>query len=349
MNSPPFVSVLVPCRNEAAFIERSLSSILTSDYPPASLEVIVADGRSTDGTRELLSKMVQGIAHSDRRLRVIDNPEGLTPVALNRAIAAARGEILLRFDGHAVMPPGYIRRTVDLLVSSGADNAGGSIRTLAQSDGFFSAAIALALTSRFGVGDSSFRTRSDTSGPRAADTVFAGCWRRELFDRLGGFNERLARGQDMEFNLRIRRAGGTIVLDPTIVCDYYARSTLSSFWRHNFRNGVWAVLPFALSDVIPVRPRHLIPLAFVASLALSFTLLPFPWSMAVAAVYGAANLIASAHAAFKVRKPSYLLRMPLVFFSLHLAYGLGSAWGSLQCLLKFAQTGVSRHATNPQA
>jgi len=261
-NTTPFVSVILPCRNEAAFIERCVDSILATDYP-GPLEVVAADGMSTDGTRRLLDLR----AARDPRLRVIDNPERITPVALNRAIAAARGEIIVRFDAHAAMPRDYLPRLVDLLISSGAGNAGGIIRTLPQASGLFSGPIVLALSSRFGVGDSQFRTHSVDPGPRPADTVFGGAWKRELFSCLGGFNEKLARGQDMEFNLRLRRAGGTIVLDPAIVCDYYARADLASFLKHNFSNGVWAVLPFAFSDIVPVRPRHLIPLVFVTALA----------------------------------------------------------------------------------
>lgn len=341
------VSVIVPCRNESRFIERCLRSILASDYAP--LEVIVADGLSTDGTRHLL----RALALHDPRLRVIDNPDRITPVALNRAIAAAQGGIIVRFDAHAVMPPSYIRQCVELLESSGADNAGGSIRTLPQTEGPFAGPIAAVLSSRFGVGNSSFRTASASEGPSKADTVFGGCWHRTLFDRIGGFNEKLIRSQDIEFNLRIARAGGNIMLDPRIVCDYYARSTLASFWPHNFSNGVWAVLPFAASDLIPVRPRHLIPLAFVVSLAAS-AMLPFPWSIAVATIYATANLAASIQIAaaecgtanpgggrpFKaaLRSLHYFLLMPVAFASLHIAYGLGSAWGCLQLLAQKLKT-----------
>jgi hypothetical protein len=257
-------------------------------------------------------------------------------VGLNRAIAAAHGEIVVRFDGHAVMPNDYLRRCVALLESSAADNAGGSIRTLPQTGGLFSGPIAAALGSRFGVGDSAFRTSSKDcsihTGPRPADTVFGGCFRRELFSRIGGFNERLERGQDLEFNLRLRRAGGAVVLDPAIVCDYYARSGLASFWRHNFLNGAWAVLPFARSDIVPVRARHLVPLAFVAALAGSLVL-PFPWLIAIPAAYAALCLAASARVALDRRQTTYLALMPIVFLSLHLAYGLGSAWGCLQLVL----------------
>jgi succinoglycan biosynthesis protein ExoA len=323
----PFVSVIVPCRNEARFIEQCLGSILASDYSHDRLELIVADGISADGTRTLLD----ALAARDPRLRIIDNPERITPTALNRAIAASKGEIIMRFDAHATMPRDYIRRSVALLESTGADNAGGSIRTIAQSSGPSSGPIVAVLGSRFGVGNSSFRTTSVNQAPRLSDTVFGGCWHRSLFDRIGEFNEKLVRSQDIEFNLRIARAGGKIMLDPSIRCDYHARSTLASFWSHNFANGVWAVLPFAFSDIVPVRPRHLIPLAFVASLALS-AILPFPWSIAVPAAYAAVNLAASIRIAIANRRVTYLALLPIAFLSLHLAYGLGSAWGAVQLL-----------------
>jgi glycosyltransferase involved in cell wall biosynthesis len=338
----PSVSVIVPCRNEAAFIGECIGSILRSDYR-GPFEVIVADGCSTDGTRAILDSL----ALSDARVRVVDNTAGSTPIALNLAIAASRGEVILRFDAHASMPTAYMRRTVELLLDSGADNAGGSIRTVARSEGVFAGPIAAALASPFGVGGSSFRTESGQRGARAADTVFGGCWRRDLFNRLGGFNEKLARGQDLEFNLRLRRVGGRIVLDPEIVCDYYARASLGEFWRHNFTNGIWAVLPFVWSEVMPVRPRHLIPLAFVAALALSLAL-PFPWSIALFAAYAAANLCASCQIALARRKPSYAVLLPFVFGSLHLSYGVGSAWGCVRACLLLSQTGTPKHASRTE-
>ncbi len=339
----PFLSVIVPCFNEVRFIERSLASILGNDYPEARMEVIVSDGGSGDGTRRIL----QALAAREPRLLVIDNAERITPVALNRAIDVSRGEIIVRFDAHAVMPPDYLRRLVDLLESSGADNVGGSIRTVARSQGPFSGPIAAVLGSRFGVGNSGFRTLAGESGPRLADTVFGGCWKRELFARIGGFNERLTRSQDLEFNLRIARAGGKILLDPQIVCDYYARADFKSFWLHNFSNGIWAVLPFAFSSVIPVRPRHLIPLAFVILLAAS-AILPFPWSVLLLALYATMCLTVAAATAVQQRRLAYLPLMPIALSSLHFAYGLGSVAGCFQLAflkLRALRGTIRAHAT----
>jgi succinoglycan biosynthesis protein ExoA len=312
----PFVSVVIPCRNEARFLPRCLDSILSGDYPADRMEVLAVDGSSSDGTREC----IRSYAQRDGRVRLVENPRGTTPAALNRGLDAARGEVIARVDAHAAVAREYLSRAVAHLESSGADNVGGIMRTLAQEDGPWAGAIVAALTHPFGVGNSLFRTaaRRGSAGRRRADTVFGGCWRREIFDRLGRFNERLERGQDMEFNLRLSRAGGKILLAPDVVSDYYARADLRGFWRHNWINGAWAVLPFAYSDGVPVRWRHLMPLALLVGILVT------PWA---AAAYAAANLAASLQVAMAGKRWAHVARMPVVFASLHLVYGAGSLWG----------------------
>jgi glycosyltransferase involved in cell wall biosynthesis len=408
----PFVGVVIPCRNEAGFIGACLDSILGGDYPADRMEVIVADGMSLDGTRE----MVAQYASRDARVRMVDNPERITPVALNRAIAATRGEITVRFDAHAAMPGDYISKCVEVLERSGADNVGGAMRTVVRSEpgqdgGVFAGPIVAALSHRFGVGNSAFRTgcvvrplpqpvalSADGEGTRSilsrlfktraplrsrvvktrnrsltvtarknkrsilsrlvvhasvmpieVDTVFGGCWRREVFTRIGGFNEKLVRGQDMEFNVRLRRAGGRILMDPQIVCDYYPRTSFGAFWSHNFSNGVWAVLPFAWSRVVPVRWRHLAPLALVVTMTLALVMMVITgraWPIWIALGYGAANLAASVHVAFSrrvetrstgSRQVSYLMLMPVTFAALHLAYGIGSLWGCFKLMVQVSR------------
>jgi len=332
-----FVSVIIPCRNEAAFIGPCLDSILDSDYPAGRMEVIVADGMSTDGTRAL----VERYAARDTRVRLIDNAERITPAGLNRAIEAARGDVIARVDAHARLAADYLSRCIFYLDTTGADNAGGAMRTVAQADGPFAAAIVAALTHPFGVGNSHFRTGS--ARVRWVDTVFGGCWRREVFERVGMFNEQLERSQDMEFSLRLKAAGGRTLLAPDVRSEYFARSDWQSFWRHNFLNGEWAVLPFLYSDVIPVRARHLIPLLFVLGLMMgAIGLLWTPWVLAMIAIpYAAVNLAASVHAAFsktsgRSRRVSLMVKMPLVFASLHVAYGAGSLSGLAKLAARWA-------------
>jgi succinoglycan biosynthesis protein ExoA len=311
----PFVSVVIPCRNERATLDLCLDSALASEYPADRTEVLVSDGMSDDGSRE----RVDHYAARDARVRRIDNPARTTPAALNRAITAARGDLILRLDAHSAIAPDYIRLAVEHLESSGADAVGGAMRTLPQKPGPFAEAIRVVLTHRFGVGNSHFRTGA--MEPRYVDTVFGPCWRREVFERIGLFEEQLERSQDMEFSLRLGRAGGRILLVPQMEIRYYARSDLASFLRHNWSNGVWAVLPFAYARGIPVRWRHLVPLALVASLLLT------KGSAVVALPYFATNLAASLHAAWKERSPRLALLLPVTFGSLHFAYGTGSLWG----------------------
>jgi len=341
----PFVSVVIPVRNERALIACCLDSVLANDYPAERREILVMDGLSEDGTRAILD------AYAARfpAVRILDNPNRITPAALNLGIREARGDIVVRLDAHARLAPGYISQCVAWIESSGADNVGGLMRTLPRGGGLVAEAIALALSNRFGVGNSVFRT--EATEPRWVDTVFGGCYRREVFRRLGGFNERLPRGQDMEFNLRLKRAGGRTLLVPSIRCDYFARCDPRSFLKHNWTNGVWAIRPFAESEIVPVCPRHLVPLAFVLVLAMTLAvwcaplgaLSPQPRSfgamsralqglgsgplLLLASCYLAAALAAAARLAWRCRDARLVLVLPAIFLGLHLAYGLGSLWG----------------------
>jgi glycosyltransferase involved in cell wall biosynthesis len=328
----PLVSVVIPVRNERAFIACCLDSVLASDYPGDRLEILVVDGLSDDGTREILA------AYASRfgAIRMLDNPKQITPAALNLGIREARGEWIVRLDAHARIAPDYISTCVARSASSGADNVGGRMRTLPRGRGVIGEAIAAALSHPFGVGNSAFRTGAEQ--PRWVDTVFGGCYRRDVFRRVGEFNERLARGQDLEFHLRLKRSGGRTLLVPAARCDYFARCDPGAFLKHAWTNGVWAIRPFLESDIVPIRPRHLAPLAFVLALVtglavwfLPLGLGPFeaarPWPFLLLALcYLAAALVSAAQLAWRRRDARLGLLLPGVFLSLHLSYGLGSWW-----------------------
>lgn len=327
----PFASVIVPCRNEARFIGACLDSIIENDYPKERLEVLVVDGMSEDATRTV----VEACARRYLFITVLDNPERTTSTALNTGIATARGDIIIWMSAHNWYAKDYISRSVEYLRKYAADNIGGVIITLPREPTLIGRAIASCLSHRFGVGHSFFRVHANK--PKWVDTVFGGCYRRDVFDRVGLFNERLTRGQDIEFNLRLKQAGGRILLAPDVVSYYYARSDMKSFWRHNWSNGVWAILPFLYSDIMPVSPRHLVPLAFVlgllGSVALALAVPVGVWMLlGVGGTYAAANLAASLETAVKLRDVRYLVVMPVIFASLHLAYGLGSSWGIIKVL-----------------
>ncbi|HEY8061451.1 MAG TPA: glycosyltransferase family 2 protein [Gemmatimonadales bacterium] len=325
----PQVSVMVPCRNEGRFIAACLESILGNGYPGDRLEVLVVDGMSTDGTRQ----QIESFAARYPNVRLIANQRLITPAALNLAIRASNGAYLLWMSAHSRYEPGYIQRCVEHAEVFQADNTGGAIVTAPRDDTVAAPYIVAALTSRFGVGGARFRF---TSGePRWTDTVFGGCYRRDVFDRIGVFNEALVRGQDMEFNLRLRRAGLRTLLVPRIHSVYYARTRVGEFALHNWTNGVWAILPWLHVSHPPVAWRHLVPLVFAAAITLAAGLAVSVhggwWPLAA---IGAAYLIAAGAASLEIarrhRDWSYAIMMPPIFLLLHLSYGYGSLWGMLR-------------------
>jgi len=326
-----FISILIPCRNEERFIGDCLNSVIANDYPKDRLEVLVIDGMSEDGTREVIA----GYAEQYPWIKIIENPKLITPVALNLGIKQAKGQVILWMSAHNRYEKDYVSRSVECLEKFGADNVGGIMKTLPREDTFTGRAIVASLSHRFGVGNSYFRVQA--SEPKWVDTVFGGCYRREVFDRVGLFNENLVRGQDMEFNLRLKKAGGKTLLVPEIVSYYYARSDIKSFWKHNFTNGVWAILPFLHSPIMPVSWRHLVPLLFVASL-LGSAFLGLFWTpffylfLFILGFYGLANLGASLRIALERRNIRYMITMPFIFGILHFSYGLGSLLGVFKIL-----------------
>lgn len=303
-----------------------LESILANEYPSDHLEVIIVDGMSTDGTQAI----VEATAGVHPNVRLLVNARRITPAGLNLGIRASAGAYILWLSAHNTYAPGYIRGCVEAALRYGADNTGGGITTVARDPTFMAPFVVAALTHPFGVGPSAFRL--ERGEPRWVDTVFGGCYRRDVFERVGLFNESLARGQDMEFNLRLRRAGLRTLLVPSVHSIYHARSRFGEFLRHNWMNGAWALLPFLHAEGIPVRLRHLVPLVFTATLilaSLSAAIVPRTgWLLLVLGVaYGVAAIGAATDVALRQRRWMYVVAMPFVFLSLHLSYGLGSCWG----------------------
>ena len=335
------LSIIVPCRNEGRFIGGCLESILNNGYPTDDFEVLVVDGMSIDGTRETVAR----IAGNYPAVRLLDNPNGLTPCALNIGVDAAHGEIVMRVDAHSTIATGYIARCLAALEQTAADDVGGSWRIAPRRDHLIDRAVVRVLTHPFGVGNASYRF-TEPQSPLVVDTVPYFCCRKETLRRIGRFNERLARGQDMEFNMRLRRSGGTIVLVPGATSTYYARSDVGSFLKHNFKNGMWAVLPFLYSDVVPVAPRHLVPLAFVLAICLaaaassSYALFGYALALVLAS-YVIASVVASISTVRQSRDIRYLFVMPWLFAGLHLSFGFGSLAGAVLAAYRILIQGVT--------
>lgn len=318
----PFVSVIMPVYNEGSFIERSLNAILGQSYPKDRMEIVIADGMSTDTTRSIISDVS---SRSEVTLKVVDNPGKIAPTGLNCALRAANGEVVIRVDGHCEIEPDYVANCVAILQSGDAEGVGGPIETIGETP--VAQVIALAMSSPFGVGGSAFRTINDRE--MYTDTVAFPGYTRNTIDTVGYFDEQLVRNQDDEYNYRIRKMGGRILLSPSIRSRYYSRGTFRSLWRQYFQYGFWKVRVMQL-HARQMSLRQFVPFAFVVSLITMFMLsLISPVGIvglaALVVCYLLANIFASV-----VTCKTYARQIPgvsLSFVILHVSYGLGFTCG----------------------
>jgi GT2 family glycosyltransferase len=306
--------VLIPLRDEQDFVARCLDAILASDYPDDRLEVLVIDGMSSDGTREI----VEGYVEVHPNVRLLDNPRQIIPAALNLGIREAQGEIIIRIDARARCAPDYIRSCVEALAATGAASVGGIQRAVGSD--YVSRTIAIAMTTPFGVGNAPYRY---VDREVWVDTVYLGAWRRATLEGVGGFDEDWLINEDYELNVRLRQAGGRILLSPRIRCWYAVRPTLRALARQWLRYGFWRVKTLARYPD-SLQPRQLAPPGVTLGLLLSLLVLPFSRTLAcvVPAAYAVASLIAAVAAASR-RGWRYLPLLPLAFATIHLSWGSG--------------------------
>lgn len=333
----PTVSVIMPIRNEGAFITRSLGAVLDQDYPAELVQVLVADGMSDDGTREAVAELAR--AHPARAVELVDNPGRIVPTGFNAALLRARGEVVVRVDGHTVIAPDYVSQCVAALTASGADNVGG--RMDAEGSGPVAEAIALATSSRFGVGDSQFHY---AVGEHWVDTVYLGAWPREVFARVGPFDPEMVRNQDDEFNYRLRSAGGRILLTDRIRSRYYSRASLRTLFRQYRQYGLWKV------RVLQKHPkqmsaRQFVPPVFAAVVCGGAVLAPVSrtarraWTASLGA-YAFAALTASVSVARRAGW-RHLPVLPAAFAAVHVGYGTGFLAGLVRFRARWGDRGTS--------
>jgi glycosyltransferase involved in cell wall biosynthesis len=321
--------VIIPCRNEQAHIRSCLASVLATGYPPDQLEILVVDGNSGDDTGEI----VAGVARERPNVRLLHNPAAIVPTALNIGIRAAAGEIIMRLDAHNEYPPEYIPRLVEWLDRTGADNVGGAWITRPGADTAGAQGIALALAHPFGIGNA--RYRLGVRAPERVDTVPFGCYRRDVFARIGLFDEELVRNQDDEFNLRLIRAGGTILLVPDVVSYYHARPTYGKLARTYYQYGYYK--PLVIRKVGGVLTlRQLAPAALVlglGALALASLLMPeagIVLAAAIASYVAVAAFVATR--ASRTRGWRVAAATFMAFPVLHFSYATGFLWGAIRLL-----------------
>ncbi len=307
----PFVTLVVAMRNEERHIARCVESLLAQDYPVDRLEVLFMDGQSTDNTRDIVGDLIRARV----LFSVADNPGRIQSIAWNLGIERARGKVIGIVSGHSELAPDYVSQAIETLLRTEADLVGGPAR--AESESVVGEAIAMAMSTPFGVGGAEFRYAKEE---RVVDTVFMGvCW-RALYERVGGFDTEMVRNQDDELSYRILENGGRIVCNPRIKSVYRNRATLKSLWTQYFDYGRWKVRVMQ-KHRDQMRPRHFIPVLFVSTLGIS-TLVP-PLFAAISSTYVTATVGMSAYLARRSRRIDVLPYLPAAFAILHVGYGLG--------------------------
>ena len=339
----PRVTVIMPVRNEASFIELSLGSVLAQSYGLDAMEILIVDGMSDDETRKRIADIQNRVPEAD--IRILDNPSRTAPYALNIGAKEAAGEVVVRVDGHCEIGPHYVAHAVEHL-RNGADGVGGPLETIGE--GATAKAIAVAMSSRFGVGGVAFRTTEadaglapplDVEAVREVDTVAFPAYTRAVMERGGPYNEEFVRNQDDEYNYRLRKAGAKLVLAMDMPARYFSRASFRKLWRQYFQYGYWKV------RVLQEHPRQMsarqfVPPLFVLALLISTAAGAWvgpPWAWLaglVAGSYGLANLLATLISGGSMNEPELpvVLRLPLCFALLHLGYGSGFLVG----LVRFA-------------
>jgi glycosyltransferase involved in cell wall biosynthesis len=315
------VTVIIPTRNESAYITQTLDSVFMQDYPSDYVEIMVADGNSQDNTRDVL----EALAANHPNLKIISNPNRTVPYALNNAIAEATGDVIIRMDSHSNYPENYISRLISEMDRLNSDNIGGVCITMPANDGLVATAIALAISHPMGIGNSSFRLKNKRI--KTVDTVPFGCFRKSLFDKIGLFDTDLVRNQDDEFNGRIIKNGGKIYLLPDLEIRYFAREKIKGMSRMFYQYGLFKPLVNQKLGA-PTSIRQLVPPLFTLFMFLGITM-PFQSTVIVQTwfliffLYLTIAIAVSFSLALRNRRLSLFPILIGLFPIIHLSYGLG--------------------------
>jgi len=320
----PMVSVLIPMRDEEAYIRACLRSVADQDYPKELTEVLVVDGMSCDASRSIVEDFIKKHAY----VKLLDNPHQTTTHALNKGVRLSAGEVIVRVDAHSCIEPDYVRSVVEALKRTRADNVGGLMRPVGKS--FLQKAIAFAMGSPFGVGTSRFHY---SEKEMFVDTVYLGAYRREVFRKIGLYDEGAHYGEDDELNYRLVKSGGKILLSPAIKSHYFPRGSLPALWRQYFNYGRGKVRTIKKHGR-PASWAHLAPSAFVLAILGSLALwnvAPFFKWVFFGVVISYLVAVAAATATIAGRQGwRFAPLMPLVFFTMHAGYAIGFLAGVLR-------------------
>lgn len=320
------VSVIIPCRNEERYIAECIDSVITCNYPQDNLEIIVVDGQSSDATRDIVQKIREQFAN----IYLMDNPQQTTQWALNMGIKNASGDVIFILGAHAMMTGNYIGACVEILERHPEVGCAGGVTENIYADGL-SGIIGRAMSGRFGVGNAHFRTGTKSG---YVDTVAFGAYRKQVFDRIGFFDEELVRNQDDEFSYRMIKNGFKIYLDPALKLLYHARASFKSLFRQYFQYGYWKVYVNKKHKAITTL-RQLVPALFVLFLFPGFLItfagiyLRFFYRLTLLMYL----LLAIRSGLYKVDKVKELMQYVWACFILHISYGSGYLYGILHFVM----------------
>jgi glycosyltransferase involved in cell wall biosynthesis len=312
------ITIILPVRNEGNYVRSALDAVLSQNYPIEHIEILISDGMSIDNTREI----IKDYQFKQVRIFLLDNPGKIVPTGMNIALKQAQGDIIIRVDGHCIIAPDYVRNCVEHLEKDGVDGVGGPMETIGENK--LSESIAIAMSSPFGVGNSTFRTVSGKT--ILADTVPFPAYTKAIIQKAGLYDEELVRNQDDEYNYRIRELGGKLLLADDVRSKYYSRGSFGKLFKQYYQYGFYKV------RVLQKHPRQMslrqfVPLVFVLSLLTSLILSflsPWGWIPLIIVVgnYLVANFAASLYTAAK-KGGQHLLLLPVVFATIHISYGSG--------------------------
>lgn len=327
----PFVSIIIPCRNEEKFIGKCLDSIIAQDYPKEKVEILVIDGMSEDRTRNI----VQGFIKKYSTIKIFDNLQKFTPFGMNIGIKNSRGNVIAMINAHSVLDKEFIKFSVDYLEKiKTADAVGGKLQTINENQGIISQVIPIAADSLFGTGGKRYRTRQEEGFVK--DTLPYCAYRKEVFSKIGYIDEELIRDQDEEFNYRLIKNGGKIYFTSEIKSYLYIRPSISKLWRQHFQYGYWKVKVLEKVGAKFIQ-RQVIPSLFILGLSLSGILgiffKPFFYLFLLIIVsYLALDIIFSLNLSFK-NGWKYFFVLPAIFATIHLSYGIGFLKGVLDFMI----------------
>ena len=316
------ISIIIPVRNEEQYIEKCLTSVINNDYPKENMEVFVVDGMSEDKTRDKIYPFLKKY----KFIHLIENPDKTVPYALNTGIQKAKGDLIIRLDAHAEYPKDYFSSLVSWQKRTNADNVGGVLITKPGNHTPDALAIALATSSFFGVGNAYYRFPKHFSTPKEVDTVPFGCYKKDVFNKIGLFDVELTRNQDDEFNARLRKYGGKIILIPEIKVTYFARDNFRKMFRMFFQYGYYK--PVVNKKIgKPTSVRQFAPVIFTLFL-FSFPLLIFLKNYffvytGILGVYFLLNIFFSLKIAYKEKERKVFFFLVIAFFLIHVSYGFG--------------------------